>query len=87
MVTLTHDPKIDDPALLIALNSPLFSISCLGSKKTHASRRARLQKQGINDEQLSRINGPAGLNINAKNPAEIAVSILAELIKDWRSES
>ncbi len=87
LVTLTHDPKIDDPALLIALNSPLFSISCLGSKKTHASRRARLQKQGISEEQLSRINGPAGLNINAKNPAEIAVSILAELIKDWRGET
>ena len=87
LVTLTHDPKIDDPALLIALNSPLFSISCLGSKKTHASRKARLQKQGISEEQLSRINGPAGLDINAKNPAEIAVSILAELIKDWRGET
>ena len=87
LVTLTHDPKIDDPALLIALNSPLFSISCLGSKKTHASRRARLQKQGISEEQFNRINGPAGLNINAKNPAEIAVSILAELIKDWRGET
>ena len=87
LVTLTHDPKIDDPALLIALNSPLFSISCLGSKKTHASRGARLQKQGISEEQFNRINGPAGLNINAKNPAEIAVSILAELIKDWRGET
>ena len=84
LVTLTHDPKIDDPALLIALNSPLFSISCLGSKKTHASRKARLQNLGISEEQFSRINGPAGLDINAKNPAEIAVSILAELIKDWR---
>ena len=86
LVTLTHDPKIDDPALLIALNSPLFSISCLGSKKTHASRKARLHKHGISEEQLGRINGPAGLDINAKNPAEIAVSILAELIKDWRGE-
>jgi len=87
LVTLTHDPKIDDPALQYALNSPLFSISCLGSKKTHASRKARLQKQGISEEQLRRINGPAGLDINAKNPAEIAVSILAELIKDWRGET
>ena len=87
LVTLTHDPKIDDPALLIALNSPLFSISCLGSKKTHASRKARLHKHGISEEQLSKINGPAGLDINAKNPAEIAVSIMAELIKDWRSET
>ena len=87
LVTLTHDPKIDDPALLIALKSPLFSISCLGSNKTHASRKARLQKQGINEEQLSRINGPAGLDINAKSPAEIAVSILAVLIKDWRGKT
>ena len=87
LVTLTHDPKIDDPALLIALNSPLFSISCLGSKKTHASRKARLHKHGISEEQFSKINGPAGLDINAKNPAEIAVSIMAELIKDWRSET
>ena len=87
MVTLTHDPKIDDPALLVALNNPLFSISCLGSKKTHASRKARLHKHGISEEQLSKINGPAGLDINAKNPAEIAVSIMAELIKDWRSET
>ena len=87
LITLTHDPKIDDPALLIALNSPLFSISCLGSKQTHASRKARLHKHGISEEQLSKINGPAGLDINAKNPAEIAVSIMAELIKDWRSET
>ena len=65
----------------------LFWISCLGSKKTHASRKARLQKQGISEEQFNRINGPAGLDINAKNPAEIAVSILAELIKDWRGET
>ena len=84
LVTLTHDPKIDDAALLVALKNPLFSISCLGSKKTHASRKARLQNMGISEEQFGRINGPAGLDINAKNPSEIAVSILAELIKDWR---
>ena len=84
LVTLTHDPKIDDSALLIALNSPLFSISCLGSKRTHSARKSRLQTKGIREKQFLRINGPAGLDINAKNPAEIAVSILAELIKDWR---
>ena len=87
LVTLTHDPKIDDAALIIALNSPFFSISCLGSKRTHASRRTRLQNRGISEGQLNRINGPAGLDINAKTPAEIAVSILAELIKDWRGRA
>ncbi len=87
LVTLTHDPKIDDPALLIALDSPLFSISCLGSKQTHSARKSRLQKKGILEKQFLRLNGPAGLDINAKNPAEIAVSILAELIKDWRRET
>ena len=55
--------------------------------KAYALIGARLQKQGISEEQFNRINGPAGLNINAKNPAEIAVSILAELIKDWRGET
>ena len=84
LVTLTHDPKIDDPALQIALSSPLFSICCLGSKKTHAARKDRLLNSGITEQQFDRIHGPAGLDINAKTPAEIAISILAELIKDWR---
>ena len=87
LVTLTHDPKIDDPALQIALASPLFSICCLGSKKTHAARKNRLLNSGITEQVFDRIHGPAGLDINAKNPAEIAVSILAELIKDWRGET
>ena len=84
LVTLTHDPKIDDSALIIALDSPLFSISCLGSRRTQSARKSRLQNKGIHEKQILRINGPAGLDINARNPAEIAVSILAELIKDWR---
>ena len=87
LVTLTHDPKIDDPALQIALASPLFSICCLGSKRTHAARRNRLLNSGITEKQFDRIHGPAGLDINAKTPAEIAVSILAELIKDWRGKA
>tara|TARA_Y100000022_G_scaffold134563_1_gene116920 strand:- start:1257 stop:2198 length:942 start_codon:yes stop_codon:yes gene_type:complete len=87
LVTLTHDPKIDDPALQIALSSPLFSICCLGSKKTHAARKDRLLNSGITEQQFDRIHGPAGLDINAKTPAEIAISILAELIKDWRGET
>ena len=84
LVTLTHDPKIDDPALLVALKSPLFCISCLGSKKTHEKRKSRLMDAGISEQDFNRINGPAGLKINAKTPAEIAVSILSELIKKWR---
>ena len=87
LVTLTHDPKIDDPALQIALSSPLFSICCLGSKRTHAARKYRLSNSGITEEQFDRIHGPAGLDINAKTPAEIAISILAELIKDWRGRA
>ena len=87
LVTLTHDPKIDDPALQIALASPLFSICCLGSKRTHAARKNRLLNSGITEQQFDRIHGPAGLDINAKTPAEIAVSILAELIKDWRGRA
>ena len=87
LVTLTHDPKIDDPALQIALASPLFSICCLGSKRTHAARKNRLLNSGITEQQFDRIHGPAGLDINAKTPAEIAVSILAELIKDWRGKA
>ena len=87
LVTLTHDPKIDDPALQIALASPLFSICCLGSKRTHAARKNRLLNSGITEQQFDRIHGPAGLDINAKTPAEIAISILAELIKDWRGRA
>ena len=87
LVTLTHDPKIDDPALQIALGSPLFSICCLGSKRTHAARKNRLLNSGITEKKFDRIHGPAGLDINAKTPAEIAISILAELIKDWRGRA
>ena len=87
LVTLAHDPKIDDPALQIALASPLFSICCLGSKRTHAARKNRLLNSGITERKFDRIHGPAGLDINAKTPAEIAISILAELIKDWRGRA
>jgi xanthine dehydrogenase accessory factor len=79
VVTLTHDPKLDDPALIVALRSPAFYIGSLGSKKTHASRIARLKEQGFGDNELARIHGPAGLDIGAKSPAEIAVSVLAQL--------
>lgn len=85
MVTLTHDPKIDDDGLLPALASPLFYLACLGSKRTHAKRQERLAEKGITPHQFARISGPAGLDIGAKSPAEIAASILAELIAAWRA--
>jgi xanthine dehydrogenase accessory factor len=79
VVTLTHDPKLDDPALQTALKSDVFYIGALGSKKTHAARLARLKEAGFGDADCARIRGPVGLSIGAKSPAEIAVSILAEI--------
>lgn len=79
IVTLTHDPKLDDPALATAVKRPCFYIGALGSRKTHAKRLDRLREQGITDAELARIKGPVGLDIGAVTPAEIAVSILAEL--------
>ncbi len=79
LVALTHDPKVDDPALIAALQSRCFYIGALGSKKNQAARVARLKEHGFNDNELARIHGPVGLNIGAKSPAEIAVSILAEM--------
>ncbi len=84
IVALTHDPKIDDPGLIAALRSPAFYIGCLGSKKTHAARRERLAAHGFDDDALARLHGPVGLDIGAKSPAEIAVSILAEIIAALR---
>ncbi|TAD88889.1 MAG: xanthine dehydrogenase [Alphaproteobacteria bacterium] len=80
IVTLTHDPKLDDPALEAALGSAAFYIGALGSKKTHAKRLERLRSAGFQDNALSRIHGPLGLAIGAKTQAEIAVSILAQVI-------
>jgi xanthine dehydrogenase accessory factor len=79
IVTLTHDPKIDDPALDRALKSSAFYIGALGSKKTHAARLHRLAEAGFDQATLARIHGPAGLAIGAKSPAEIAISVLAQL--------
>jgi xanthine dehydrogenase accessory factor len=80
VVTLTHDPKLDDPALEVALKSKAFYIGSLGSRRTHAARIERLTDKGYSKEDLSRINAPVGLDIGAKSPSEIAVSILAEII-------
>lgn len=79
IVLLTHDPKLDDPALIAALKSNCFYLGALGSKKTQAARQARMRAQGFGDTELARIRGPVGLNIGARSPAEIAVSILAEM--------
>ena len=78
-VALTHDPKIDDPALMHALSRDCFYIGALGSKKTHARRVARLKEQGLSEADIGRIHAPIGLDIGAVSPAEIAVSIMAEI--------
>ncbi len=80
VVTLTHDPKIDDPAIEAALRSPCFYLGCLGSTRTHAKRVARLAEAGFGEDDLTRIHAPVGLDIGGASPAEIAVSIMAEII-------
>jgi xanthine dehydrogenase accessory factor len=84
VVTLTHDPKLDDPALDLALRSDAFYIAALGSKRTHAARRERLAELGHGPAALDRIYGPAGLSIGAVSPAEIALSVLAEMTQVLR---
>jgi xanthine dehydrogenase accessory factor len=86
-VALTHDPKIDDPALLHALSRDCFYIGALGSKKTHAKRVARLKEKGISDADIARIHAPIGLDIGAVSPAEIAVSIMAEITARLRQKA
>ena len=87
LVALTHDPKIDDTALHQVLGKPLFHIACLGSRRTHAARLERLSEAGFSDADTARIKGPAGLNIGAKTPAEIAVSVLGELVAAYRGRA
>ena len=87
VVTLTHDPKLDDPALDTALKSPAFYIAALGSKKTHAARLERLQALGHGEAALARIHGPAGMALGAVSPAEIAVSILAQMTQALRRDA
>ncbi len=79
VITLTHDPRIDDMALMEALTHPLFFVGALGSARTTMKRRARLVELGLSDEQLARLHAPVGLDIGSKTPAEIAISILAQL--------
>jgi xanthine dehydrogenase accessory factor len=80
LAALTHDPKIDDPALMAALAADCFYVGALGSRKTHAARVARLTEAGFSPEQIGRIRAPIGLAIGAVSPAEIALAVLAEIV-------
>ena len=80
LIALTHDPKIDDPALQHALNKNFYYIGALGSKKTHTNRCNRLKEAGFNDNQINSIHGPIGLKLGGKSAPEIALSIIAQLV-------
>jgi xanthine dehydrogenase accessory factor len=84
VVTLTHDPKLDDPAIRAALGSQVFYLGCLGSTRTHAKRVARLAEAGHSEAEIARIHAPVGLDIGAATPAEIAVAIMAEITQVLR---
>lgn len=84
VVTLTHDPKLDDPAILKALRSEAFYLGCLGSKRTHAKRVARLGEAGFSEAEIAMIHAPVGLDIGAQGPGEIAVSVMAEVTQRLR---
>lgn len=86
VVALTHDPKLDDPALQVAIRSEAFYVGALGSSRTHAKRVARLRAAGFAEEEITRISGPVGLDIGAANPGEIAVSVLAEVVAALRGK-
>ena len=82
LIALTHDPKIDDPALQHALNKNFYYIGALGSKKTHESRCQRLKEKGFSDEQINSIHGPIGIKLGGKSAPEIALSIIAQLVSE-----
>ncbi|KQT61117.1 XdhC/CoxF family protein [Methylobacterium sp. Leaf456] len=86
LLALTHDPKIDDPALSAALKADCAYVGALGSRKTHARRVERLKEAGFADEQIARIHAPIGLDIGAVSPAEIALAILAQVVATLRRE-
>ncbi len=84
VVTLSHDPKIDDPAIAEALRADVFYLGCLGSTRTHAKRVKRLQETGFDADAIARIHAPVGLDIGANSPAEIAIAIMAEVTQALR---
>ena len=81
-IALTHDPKIDDPALQYALNKKFYYIGALGSKKTHENRCQRLKEAGFSDEQINSIHGPIGIKLGGRSAPEIALSIIAQLVSE-----
>jgi xanthine dehydrogenase accessory factor len=87
VVTLSHDPKLDDPAIIAALHSKVFYLGCLGSKRTHAKRLERLSAEGFGEDVLARIHGPVGLDLGGRQPAEIAISIMAQITQTLRKSS
>ena len=82
LVTLTHDPKIDDPALKYALKKKFFYIGALGSKKTHEKRCLRLIEAGFTKKEIESINGPIGIKLGGKSPSEVALSIISQLVSE-----
>ena len=82
LIALTHDPKIDDPALQHALKNKFFYIGALGSKKTHENRRTRLKDSGFTNQQINKIYGPIGIKLGGKSAPEIALSIIAQLVSE-----
>jgi xanthine dehydrogenase accessory factor len=82
LIALTHDPKIDDPALQYGLNHKFFYIGALGSKKTHENRCKRLKESGFKDEKIKRIFGPIGIKLGGRSAPEIALSIIAQLVSE-----
>jgi xanthine dehydrogenase accessory factor len=86
VVTLTHDPKLDDPAIMATLKTDAFYLGCLGSTRTHAKRVARLEDAGFADSDIAKIYAPVGLDIGGKSPAEIAVSIMAQITQTLRRQ-
>ncbi len=84
VITLTHDPKLDDPAIMATLATDVFYLGCLGSTRTHAKRVARLEEAGFSADQIARIHAPVGLDLGGRQPAEIAVSIMAEVTQALR---
>jgi len=82
VAVLTHDPKLDDPAVIAALQSPAFYVGALGSRRTNARRLERLRRKGVPEEALARLHAPIGLDIGARTPEEIALSIMAEIVAE-----
>lgn len=84
IITLTHDPKLDDPALQAAVDTDAFFIGALGRRKTHAQRLERLRSSSVSEKKLTRIHAPVGPGIGAKGPAEIAMSVMSQIIEQYR---